>query len=122
MAESFFAQVYALVQRVPRGRVITYGAVAAILGQPCAARQVGWAMADPHKPESRRRTPAHRVINARGQLSGADAFGGYERHRALLEREGVTFLPDGRVDLDRHLWLPARNAKKIRPRPDGDEA
>ena len=50
--------------------------------------------------------PAHRVINARGELSGGAAFGGYAVQRARLEADGVEFLADGRVDLDRYLWLP----------------
>jgi methylated-DNA-protein-cysteine methyltransferase-like protein len=53
-----------------------------------------------------RKLPAHRVINTRGELSGAWAFGGYEVHRSMLEAEGVEFLDDGRVDLERHLWIP----------------
>jgi methylated-DNA-protein-cysteine methyltransferase-like protein len=103
-AISFPRRVYAIVRRVPRGRVITYGAIASVLGDPRKARQVGWAMAatPAHKP----RIPAHRVINARGELSGGAAFGGYEIQRAKLEAEGVVFEPDGRVDLERFLWLP----------------
>jgi methylated-DNA-protein-cysteine methyltransferase-like protein len=96
--------VYAIVQAVPRGRVITYGAIARLLGDPRKAREVGWAMAatpDRHPP-----IPAHRVINARGEISGTDALGGSEVRRGLLAAEGVSFLSDGRVDLERYLWLP----------------
>jgi methylated-DNA-protein-cysteine methyltransferase-like protein len=96
--------VYALVARVPSGRVITYGAIARVLGDPRKAREVGWAMAA--APLHGAPLPAHRVINARGELSGGAAFGGYHVQRARLEAEGVTFEPDGRVDLDRYLWLP----------------
>jgi methylated-DNA-protein-cysteine methyltransferase related protein len=96
--------VYALVRQVPRGRVITYRAIAQLLGDPRKAREVGWAMAAASNAEPR--IPAHRVINARGELSGGPAFGGYEIQRERLEAEGVVFLPDGRVDLERYLWLP----------------
>ena len=101
---SFPRRVYGIVASVPRGRVITYGAIARLLGDPRKARQVGWAMA-----ATSRQTPpipAHRVINARGELSGGPSFGGYAIQRAYLEAEGVQFEADGRVDLDRYLWLP----------------
>jgi methylated-DNA-protein-cysteine methyltransferase-like protein len=112
---SLAAQVYALVARVPRGRVITYGAIARVLGDPRQARQVGWAMAA--APRAGARLPAHRVINARGELSGGNAFGGYAVQRARLEREGIAFEPDGRVDLDRYLWLPGeRRRRQVTPR------
>jgi methylated-DNA-protein-cysteine methyltransferase related protein len=101
---SFPRQVYAIVRRVPRGRVITYGAIASVLGDPRQARQVGWAMAA--TPADKPKIPAHRVINARGELSGGPAFGGYEVQRRMLEAEGVVFEADGRVDLERYLWLP----------------
>lgn len=100
---SFAQRVYAIVGAVPKGHVITYGAIARLLGDPRLARQVGWAMAahDREPPIA-----AHRVINARGELSGGAAFGGYAIQRSLLEAEGVTFLADGRVDLDTFLYLP----------------
>jgi methylated-DNA-protein-cysteine methyltransferase-like protein len=82
---------------VPRGRVITYGAIARLLGDPRKAREVGWAMA-----ASPAGVPAQRVVNARGEISGGAA----RTRRGLLEADGVGFLPDGRVDLDRYLWLP----------------
>jgi methylated-DNA-protein-cysteine methyltransferase-like protein len=96
--------VYAIVASVPRGRVITYSAIAHVLGAPRKAREVGWAMAatPAHSPP----IPAHRVINARGELSGGAAFGGYAVQRARLEAEGVDFLANGRVDLDEYLWVP----------------
>jgi methylated-DNA-protein-cysteine methyltransferase-like protein len=102
--------VYDLVDQVPAGRVITYGVIATLLGDPRKARQVGWAMAA--TPDRTPGIPAHRVINARGELSGGRAFGGCEIQRARLEAEGVEFLPDGRVELDVYLWLPADSMKE----------
>jgi len=102
---SFPQRVYAIVSSVPYGRVITYGAIAHVLGDPRKAREVGWAMAA--TPDQSPPIPAHRVINARGELSGGPAFGGYAVQRGRLEAEGVRFRPDGRVDLDQYLWLPA---------------
>jgi methylated-DNA-protein-cysteine methyltransferase related protein len=107
-ATSFPRQVYEIVRQVPAGRVITYGLIARLLGDPRKARQVGWAMAA--TPVQTPPLPAHRVINARGELSGGPAFGGYLVQRARLEAEGVEFQDDGRVDLDRYLWLPHEKA------------
>jgi len=101
---TFPERVYAIVLAVPAGRVITYGAIAAVLGDPRKARQVGWAMAA--TPERQPSIPAHRVITARGELAAGAHFGGYYAWRARLEAEGVHFLENGRVDLDRDLWLP----------------
>lgn len=89
--------------RVPPCRVITYGAIARLLGDPRKAREVGWAMAA--TPDQDPPIPAHRVVNARGSLSGGQ-FGGRADRRAMLEAEGVAFTRDGRIDLDRYLWLP----------------
>lgn len=123
ISPSFVDRVYAVVRRVPRGCVISYGAIAHVLGRPRAARQVGWAMAAAPSGAGRRRVPAHRVINARGELSAAKAFGGYGVLRARLEAEGITFLQDGRVDLERHLWLPSiRSTRTKKASPEAGEA
>src|SRR5437588_13129695 len=117
---SFPAQVYALVRAVPRGRVITYGLIARVLGEPRKARQVGWALAA--TPAWDPPLPAHRVINARGELSGGPAFGGYAVQRGKLEAEGVAFMRDGRVDLERYLWLPREVADSTASSPTGEQA
>ena len=99
----FFALVYLLVRRIPRGRVATYGQVARLVGAPRAARIVGWAMhGNPHG----RRVPCHRVIQKGGSLSPHYSLADPRLQRRLLEREGVTFCLDGRVDLARHQWRP----------------
>ena len=87
------------MRQVPRGKVITYSAIARVLGEPGKAREVGWAMAA--CPDDAL-VPAHRVINAQGQVSGGHA----RLRRKQLEADGVVFLQDGRVDLDQYLWLP----------------
>jgi methylated-DNA-protein-cysteine methyltransferase-like protein len=97
---SFYDDVYALVRRVPAGRVTSSGAIAAALGYPFWARQVGWAMAALEDDD----VPAHRVVNAAGGLSGAR--GGVELRRSMLEDEGVEFGPDGRVRMQRFFWEP----------------
>ena len=104
MAASFATQVYTIVCQVPAGHVITYGAIARVLGDPRLARQVGWAMAA--TPDASPPIPAHRVVNVRGDIPGGHASRRYRMHRKLLEAEGVAFLQDGRLDLERYLWLP----------------
>jgi methylated-DNA-protein-cysteine methyltransferase-like protein len=98
---SFRDRVYVLVERIPRGKVSSYGRIAAALGYPRKGREVGWALASIPDGFS---VPAHRVVNRNGYLSGGWAFGRPERQRARLEAEGVRFLPNGGVDLARHLW------------------
>ena len=97
------AQVYALVRACPRGRVTTYGWLAAAVGIPRSARVVGWIMS---AAPAHRRIPAHRVVNRDGMLTGSAAFGAPNRMRALLEAEGVRLEPDGHVDLHRFGWDP----------------
>ena len=105
--KAFHAAVYRLVRQVPRGRVVTYGQVAALLGYPRAARAVGQAMR--HCPPS---LPWHRVVNARGGISVRGNVGSMLTQRILLEQEGVVFRR-GRVVLTRFRW---QSAAARRPR------
>lgn len=105
MRSGYFSQVYRIVSRIPAGRVATYGQIAFLLGNPRGARTVGWAL---HSNPYSGVVPCHRVVNKEGELSGGFAFGGWEEQRSLLEKEGVRFLLDGKVDLERHLWQPGR--------------
>lgn len=97
----FFQKIYAIVAKIPSGSVATYGQIAAMAGSPRAARQVGYAMS---KAPAERALPCHRVVNRKGELAPAHAFGEQWYQRLLLENEGVGFLPDGTIDLPRHLW------------------
>ena len=94
--DTFFKSVYALVARIPRGSVASYGLLARMLGNPRMARQVGWALrACPGG------LPWQRVVRADGTFAGgADP----EVWREMLAAEGISFLPDGRVDMARCLW------------------
>lgn len=94
----FREKVYALVARIPRGRVASYGQVAAWCGSPRAARAVGGAMASVPRELA---LPCHRVVRSDGSLTEAFGPGGQRR---LLEREGVLFTPDGRADMGRCHW------------------
>jgi len=99
------ARFLAVVRRIPRGRVATYGQVARLAGLPGRARQVGWAL---HSSGSAGSVPWHRVINARGEVSPR-AAPGYDRlQRKLLEDEGIEFDGAGRVAFARFGWKPRR--------------
>lgn len=95
---TLFARVYALVRKVPRGRVVTYGQIARALGMPHGARTVGWAMR-----ACQENVPWHRVVNARGEISVRPTAGFHEQ-RARLRAEGVRFDRLGKIDLDRYGW------------------
>lgn len=101
-APKFARAVYAMVRRVPRGTVVTYGQVAAILGHPRAARAVGTALSNLPRPLVRI-VPWQRVINAAGGISFRGDLHRPDLQRQLLEMEGVV-LRNGRVDLARYRW------------------
>jgi methylated-DNA-protein-cysteine methyltransferase-like protein len=85
----FFAAVYAAVRRIPKGRVTTYGALAALLGVPRGARAVGWALRA-LSGEVKPAVPWHRVVGSGGRISTRDGAGMVEQRRRLLQ-EGVRF-------------------------------
>jgi methylated-DNA-protein-cysteine methyltransferase-like protein len=95
----FFEQVHILVRHIPPGRVASYGQIARLLGQPHAARTVGWAL---RAVTGESGLPWHRVLNAAGR-SSLSAEGAAEQKR-LLEAGGVIVGPGGRVDLKRFGW------------------
>ena len=99
----FHRLVYRVVRKVPRGKVVTYGQVAAILGHPRAARAVGTALRQ-LPPVLLRAVPWQRVINAAGRISHRGDVFRPEQQRGLLEAEGVCFDRSGRVDLRRVRW------------------
>lgn len=99
-----YERIYAVVRRIPRGRVATYGEVAAIAGLPGRARQVGYALAA-LKPSTA--VPWQRVVNAAGAISLRAASGGLSQ-RLLLEREGIRFGARDRIDLAKYGWRARR--------------
>ncbi len=101
--ESRWRRIWTVVRTIPRGRVATYGQVAALAGFPGAARQVGYALAALPAGTS---VPWQRVVNARGEISARRDFDGAPRQRLLLLEEGVVFGPGGRIDLARFGWEP----------------
>ncbi|MCI6909316.1 MAG: MGMT family protein [Eubacteriales bacterium] len=100
--ETFSERVYEVVARIPRGRVLSYGAIARAIGAPGRARYVGYAMR--HCPDA---LPWQRVVRADGSIAGGDFAA---LRRAMLEDEGVAFLADGRVDMERYAWRMGEDA------------
>lgn len=96
-----YRRIYAVVRRIPRGRVASYGQVARLAGLSGRARQVGYAL---HNLPERAGVPWHRVINAQGRISPRADPLDEDRQRAMLESEGVKFDDRGRVDLQRFGW------------------
>ncbi|MCW3075259.1 MAG: cysteine methyltransferase [Flaviaesturariibacter sp.] len=103
--ESFFEAVFEVARQIPKGRVTSYGAVAAALGAKSSARMVGWAMNNAHivKPK----VPAHRVVNRQGLLTGKMHFGDPDQMQALLEKEGIDVKNDQVQDFQKKFWDPA---------------
>jgi len=93
------ARVYAYLATVPKGKVTTYGRIAAHLGNKGYARAVGNIL---HNNPDPSRFPCHRVVNSRGEVAEGYAFGGAEAQRKRLEGEGIVFESDGRVDLKKY--------------------
>lgn len=101
MAHATYERIYAVVKKIPRGRVATYGQIAQLAGLPGCARQVGYAL---NKTPEGRKLPWHRVLSAGGAISLGGA-GGMEQ-RLRLEAEGIVLGTSGRVSLSRYQWQP----------------
>jgi methylated-DNA-protein-cysteine methyltransferase-like protein len=102
---SFFTDVYDVVRQIPKGRVTSYGAIAAYLGSKLSARMVGWAMNAAHgaKPA----VPAQRVVNRNGMLTGKHHFSNPDEMEALLKKDGVLVKLDTVVDFTKRFWDPS---------------
>jgi len=104
--QSIYDVIFDVVRLVPKGRVTTYGAVAAAIGAASGARMVGYAMnnCEGAKPK----VPAHRVVNRVGLLTGKHHFSPPEKMQQLLEKEGIKVKDDKVVDFDKHFWDPMK--------------
>lgn len=106
--DTYHERVYELVLRIPRGRVMTYGSVAAALGAPYDARKIGNIMSV--TPSDSRSIPWHRVINAKGGVSTAGRTSPPDLQLRLLEAEGVVFNEKGCCSLRVYGWMPGEGA------------
>jgi methylated-DNA-protein-cysteine methyltransferase-like protein len=114
--ENYRERVYRLVRRIPRGRVMTYGQIAAILGEGYTARTVGYVMHE-------NKVPWQRVINSKGVCSTGRLTLPHNLQQSILESEGVEFDDKGRCDLSRYQWHPDDSSDGPIPsllRPPGD--
>jgi methylated-DNA-protein-cysteine methyltransferase-like protein len=102
MAKSFHQRVIDIIKSIPRGKVATYGQIAALAGNPRGARMVVRVL---HTSSGKEKLPWHRVINSKGSIS-LKPGSGYEVQKALLKKEGVIFKKDDSIDLKRFLWKP----------------
>ena len=98
--ENSFEKIYEVVRQIPVGKVATYGQIAALAGNRRWSRVVGFALHVNPDPDG---IPCFRVVNRKGEVSEAFAFGGGNRQIELLEAEGIP-CPDGRVDLKKYQW------------------
>src|SRR4051812_46040997 len=102
--ESFFELVFEVARQIPKGRVTSYGAIAAALGTKLSARMVGWAMNGSFRV--RPKVPAHRVVNRNGMLSGKMHYAYPEQMQELLEKEGIKVVDDKVQDFEKKFWDP----------------
>lgn len=103
--EPFFELVYAIVRQIPKGRVTSYGAIAAALGTKKSARMVGWAMNNAHFITPK--VPAHRVVNRQGLLTGKMHFATPTQMEELLQKEGIKVAEDQVIEFEQIFWDPA---------------
>ena len=104
----FFKKVYSVVNKIPYGRVSTYGAIANYLGAKKSARVVGWAMNASHVIKD---IPSHRVVNRIGLLSGKNHFFGNNLMKQLLESEGIEIKNDKIINFINIFWDPSFELK-----------
>jgi methylated-DNA-protein-cysteine methyltransferase-like protein len=100
--ESFTERVKEIIKQIPEGKVATYGQIASMAGNYRAARQVVRVL---HSSSKKYNLPWHRVINGKGKISLPPGHG-FEEQKFLLEKEGVLFDKNNRINLERFLWKP----------------
>jgi methylated-DNA-protein-cysteine methyltransferase-like protein len=114
---SFRESVYRLVLRIPRGRVMSYGLVARVLGARYDARAIGNVM---HAtPDDGRGIPWHRVINSQGGCSTAGLTTPPDLQQRLLEAEGIVFNEKGKCEIEKYLWRPPEYEEEAKRRDSG---
>lgn len=101
ITSDFTQEVIKTIKNIPSGKVLTYGRIAKLAGNPQAARQVSWLL---HSSTKKYNLPWHRVINSQGKIS-MKSFDDREYQKHLLEKEGVVFRDDYKIDLKAYLWV-----------------
>jgi len=102
MHRTFYLRTIDIIKRIPKGKVATYGQIAAFAGNYRAARQVAYVL---HSSSRKENLPWHRVVNSKGSIS-LKSSSGYEVQKKFLKKEGIIFKKDDCIDLKRFLWLP----------------
>ena len=104
VTSNFYDKVYEVANRVPYGRVTSYGAIAKYLGAARSARMVGYAMNGSHGKD----VPAHRVVNRKGLLTGKHHFEGTHLMQQLLESEGIKVRDNQIQNFEKVFWDPSK--------------
>ncbi|MBD3336135.1 MAG: methyltransferase [Candidatus Eisenbacteria bacterium] len=106
--KSLHERIYAVVRRIPGGRVATYGQIAELADLPGQPRLVGYALSALRPGND---VPWQRVINAKGEICLRSSGGAGDLQRSVLESEGVRFDPSGRIPLSQYQWGPGRRRR-----------
>lgn len=109
--KNYRERVYEIVRSIPRGRVMTYGQLAEILGEGYTPRTIGFVM---HGSDDK--TPWHRVVNAQGGCSTGRVVLPHDKQQRMLETEGISFNERGRCELKEYLWIPDEPKSRRRAR------
>jgi len=96
----FTEKIIFYIKNIPKGKILTYGKVALLAGNPKGARQVSWTL---NSMTEKFDLPWHRVVNSKGKIS-IPTESGYELQKSLLEEEGIEFNEKDAIDLKRFLW------------------
>jgi methylated-DNA-protein-cysteine methyltransferase-like protein len=102
VSKSFHQRAIEIIKRIPKGKVATYGQIAAYAGNPRGARQIAYIL---HSSSRKENLFWHRVVNSKGGIS-LKPGSGYEVQKKLLEKEGIIFKENNCIDLKRFLWRP----------------
>jgi methylated-DNA-protein-cysteine methyltransferase-like protein len=108
--KDFFDRVFSIVEKIPYGKVTTYGHIAEVCGIRSSARTVGWAL----NGAKNSNLPCHRVVNRFGALTGKLHFGSPFIMEELLRSEGIEFDKNGNVRMEKYLWIPNTRKEKSR--------
>jgi methylated-DNA-protein-cysteine methyltransferase-like protein len=99
----FTSNVIKIIKQIPVGKVTTYGKIAILAGNPRSARQVSWIL---HSSSKKYKLPWHRVINSKGMIA-MKSIDGKNTQKEMLEKEGIEFISDFKVNLKKFQWCPS---------------